>query len=123
MKWYEYIGIILAFGGLTQLISWILEALGLKEILGSELIFFLSALFSLLIILILIIIEIQKDIEKIKMYLNKQGYIEYSKEEPLDKLITNMKNKKGAIDSKILLVIVILIILYLLFKAGVFNLS
>lgn len=115
MKWWEVTGVIVVVGSLTQLMKWILDSVGIGEKIGNTLSFFLAAIFSLLIAIILILNQLQNENKKIKEFLKEQGF----KEE--GGFLEKMLKKKGAIDSRILWIIIVLIVLYLLWKAGILR--
>jgi hypothetical protein len=118
MKWLEWLGGIMSFLLFTQLIKWILDSLGMKESVGEPLVFFLSAIFSLLTIIVLILTQQHRKIKEMEEFLKKKGL--KVKKSFIEKMINNKKNKKGVVDPRILWIIIAIIILYLLWKSGFF---
>jgi hypothetical protein len=66
MKIGENIGVILAIGGLIQLINWILKVVNITGQIGEIVSFFLSSIFALIIILSIVIYDQQKEILLLK---------------------------------------------------------
>ncbi|MAG78036.1 hypothetical protein CL616_01595 [archaeon] len=108
MKWLEIIGVIVALGALLQLINWILDSLGFQENIGEPLVFILSFIFTFLIIITIILVQLQINHNKIKRLLKKNHSIIKR-----DKML----NKKGMIDARILLILLVLFFLYLIYLA------
>lgn len=119
MKWYEILAVLVGFGTLTQFLKWTLDSIKINESVGEPLTFFISSIFSLLIIIILIITQQNQDIKKMRDFLKKKGFKE--NRGFLEKMFKTKRNKKGIIDPRILWFIIGLIILYLLWKARVFG--
>ena len=109
MKWLESIGVILSFGGLIQLFKWILDSLNIKPT-ENTLTVFIASIFSLQLITILLLDQMQKENNEMKEFLKTKGFVE--NRSVLDKMINN----KGSIDARILWLLAALIILYLLYK-------
>lgn len=81
MRIWEILGVIVGCGALIQFIKWILDSIGVNQSIGNPLAFFLSSIFALLIIIIVIINQMYKEIDKIKEFLNKQNLENKSKNE------------------------------------------
>jgi len=118
MKWKENLGIIVLFIVFWQGINWVLNSLGLEDLTGGTLTFLISLIFVSLIVIILIQIQQNKEIRKIE----KKIGIEEEKG-VLEKIIKQMKGKKGmVIDPRILFWILIIIFGYLFLKSiGILN--
>ena len=112
-KWYEVVGVILAIGGLTQLVAWVLDKLGLSQQSGDLITFLISLLFTSVIIIMIILVEQYSALKKIKEELGMK------EEETLtEKIGKKLKGKKkGVIDPRILLWILIAVLGYLFLKA------
>lgn len=118
VKWWEGVGVVLSVGFLIKLFIWVLD-LVVADSLGGLLKFFLSSIFALLLILIFILNQVQKELEKIKEFLKKKGF---KNEEGLVEMMKKvLGKKKGSVDSRLLWIPVALIILYMLYKAGIFG--
>jgi len=107
---------VVSRGG-ALMMKWILDSVGVNDKIGTPLTFFLSAIFSILIVIILILNQIQTETRTIKEFLKEQGFTE--DKGFLEKMFK--KNKRGAVDSRILWVAIVLIVLYLLWKAGILK--
>jgi hypothetical protein len=57
MNWKEALGIIVGFGVLIQIFYWLLGVLGVHEEIGIRSSLFVSANFTLLVAIILVIIQ------------------------------------------------------------------
>lgn len=122
MKIFEKIAVVVGFGAFLQFIKWILDSLGINDSLGNILTFLLSALFALTTVMIIILMQQDKDLKTIKAFLKKIGFKD--KEGFIEKMVKHKKNKKGsiAIDPRILFWIIIIILAYLFLKSiGIFN--
>lgn len=118
MKWYNALWILLGFAGITQFYKWILDSVNITTSVGEITSFFLSSILSFLTIIILILSQQNREIDQMKLFLSKKGF--KNKEDFIEKMFKN-KKKKGAIDPRILWIILALIILYLLWKSGFFS--
>ena len=118
MKVLEILGMILVFGGIVQLIKWMLDSLGVNNLVGETLTFLISIIFTTLIVIVVIQIQQNKGIKRLEARLKikeEKGFIE--------KTMEKIKGKKGmVIDPKILFWILIIILFYLFLKSlGFFN--
>ena len=108
MKLAETIGVILAIGGLIQFINWIFVVSGIEKNIGGIISFFLSFIFTFLIIISIILYQHDLKIRKVtREFINDKN----------DKLAMPI-NKKGMIDidPRVLLIVIALLFLYLLWK-------
>ena len=114
MKWWEILGVIVGVGALIQILNWFFSFMNIEN---DSLSFLISTIYALLVIIILIQYQNQKDTKEITDFLKEKGF---KKEEGF---VNDMfkKNKRGVIDPRILWIIIILIILYLLSKSGFFS--
>ena len=69
MKVWEIIGTLATCGVLIQFLKWVFDLVGISESIGSPLTLFLSGIFTLLIIIIVILNQHNTEINKIKEYL------------------------------------------------------
>src|SRR3989344_3976423 len=106
MNWKEQFSVVGGFIILIQFVYWVFRSLALQEKVGYETSFFLSIIFSSLIIMAISLIQIQKEIIKIKGFLykinkndlNERGIMKEGSE----------LGKKGSIDARIILAILII---------------
>ena len=115
MKWHENLAMLLGVGGLTQLIKWIFDTLKIDESFNSTATLFLSAIFSLLIVILLLLDQLQKENEKIKDFLKTKGF--QDEESIFNKMLKLNKAGRFEIDAKVLLVFIVLLFLYLILKS------
>ena len=110
MKWWETLAVVVAIGGFAQLIKWIFESVGIEENLGTLLTFFLAILFSILLVIIFVLNQIQGEHKKMKAFLKKKGYQE--EDSIMERIL-----KRGMIDSRILWIPIIILLIYLIYEA------
>ena len=116
MKINQFISFVISYGALVKLINWSLNSLKFQENSAYTLSFFLSNILALIAIIIFVVYQLQKDAEKTKSILKSKGYL---KEEDLTGGFMNkLIGKRGYVDARMLLVIVALLIIWLLWKAG-----
>ena len=111
MKWSETLIVLVGITTFIQFLKWLFESLGLEEKIGTPLTLFFAIIFTALIILSLLFLQLQKETKKIKIYLKGRGYQE--EEGIMRKLLTY---KKGEIDARIVIFIIIAALLYLLYN-------
>lgn len=109
MKWWEILGVITSIIFLIKFFYLAINIFDANNTLSQSLVFLLSSIFSVLMIVILIEYQNQKEIGKIKDFLNLDDL-----ENRRNKMV---KNRRGVIDPRILWIILALIILFLLFKS------
>jgi len=119
MKWYEILAVLIGFGALTQFLKWILDSIKINESVGEPLTFFISSIFSVLIIIVLILTQQNQELKRMRDFLKTKGFRE--EEGFIKNMWKSKKNKRGVIDPRILWFIIGLIILYLLWKSGFFG--
>jgi len=71
MKIWEIIGTIVGVGAIIQFIKWILDSIGITQSIGNVFTFFLSSIFTLLILIIISINQMYKQIKEIREFLNE----------------------------------------------------
>ena len=109
MDWKETLMVVGGIALIVQFFHWLLKELGIQERMGIEVIIFVSANFALSMIILLIVIQLQRRVEKIEGYLYKEKIISKSEEVKM--------NKAGYIDARILWIPIAVLILYLLYRA------
>lgn len=114
MKIHEYLGLVVSYGAFVQFIKWILDSLNFQENSIGLLSFLFSNVFALLSISIFLVYQMQKEHNVIKKLLKKEGILKEEKEG----FMANVIGKRGEIDARALLVIIALLLIYLMWKAG-----
>jgi len=116
MDWLENVGALVLFLTLTYLLNVLLSSLGVLQPL-SVLSVLVSAIFSVLIIIVFVQIQHHGEIKNIKVFLKSKGYKE--KMGLIKGLLDKKKlNKKGQVDPRLILLILIFIVFYLLSRTG-----
>jgi len=112
MRWWEVLTVIASITAIIQFSKFVLGSL-VGNKLESSLTLLLAIIFVFLFMIILLLIQINKETEKIKEFLKSKGF-QYKEEQ-----MANIINKNGfiKIDPKLLLVLLIAIFLYLIYKA------
>ena len=119
MKIQNYIGAILSYGALTQFMKWVLDSIKVQDYFTQTLSFFLANIFAILMILMIMVYVLQLRTSLIEKVLNQKGLIKDEEKMSFD-FIKRVIGKKGYfdVDARLLIVIMILLMIWLLWKAG-----
>lgn len=119
MKIQNYIGAILSYGALAQFMKWILDSIKVQDYFSQTLSFFLANIFAILMVLMIAIYKLQLRSTKMEKILKRKWLL--NDEEKMDfNFIKKFIGKKGIfdVDVRILIVIMFLLMIWLLWKAG-----
>jgi tetrahydromethanopterin S-methyltransferase subunit E len=110
MKWGETVAVLAGVLLMIQFFYWSITIFDINNNIESSLIFLLAVILSMLVVIVLIEYQNQREIKKINSFL---------KLDELDNTIKMIKEKRGMIDPRILWVVLALAILFLLWRSSV----
>lgn len=119
MKIQNYVGLILSYGALVQFMKWIFDSINVQDYFVKTLSFFFANISAVLIILGIAVYSLQKRSNKIEKILKQRGLMKMEEQMTLN-LMKRIIGKKGFfdVDARFILIVMALLILWLLWKAG-----
>lgn len=119
MKIQNYIGAILSYGALAQFMEWIFDSIKVQDYFNQTLSFFLANISTTLMLLIVAVYHLHKRNNRIEKILNRKGILK-EEETMTFEFIKKLIGKKGffEIDVRFLLVMMVLLMIWLMWKAG-----
>lgn len=110
MKIHEYIGFIVSCWALVRIVN---EILTLVEFQSASLL--TSGIISFMMILAFFVYQLQRDNIKIKNVLKEKGLL---KEGESGGFMANIIGKRGYVDARVLWILMAILLIYLMWKAG-----